>query len=235
MAIDNYLYCSNCSEKNPLYLKNCTNCKHYLRAAVPNIDFWKTTWQLFESPKNALTNIIYADHKNLIIILLIALSVKFFLTSATVQSLSNLIIPYSEYFWYNTGLLVAIYTATVLIFAKIFGVIANKNGRTRYKDNLSIFIYSFIPAILGLFIITPVAYGIFGKHWFISNPSPFLIKETFAYIIVAVEVIMFLWSFFILAIGFSIQSNSKVITAVMLVVFLLILISEIIFIPFIIL
>lgn len=235
MAIDNFLYCSNCGEKNPLYLKNCTNCKHYLRAAVPNIDFWKTTWQLFESPKKALTNIVFADHKNLIIILLIALAVKFFLTSATVQSLFNLIIPYSKYFWYNTGLLVAIYSATILIFVKIFSIMANRKGRARYKDNLSIFIYSFIPVILGFFIITPVAYGIFGKHWFISNPSPFLIKETFAYILVAIEVIMLLWSIFILSIGFSIQSNSKVITAIMVIFFLLILISEIIFIPFILL
>lgn len=235
MAVNNYLYCSNCGEKNSLYLKNCTNCKHYLRAVVPNIDFWKITWQLFESPKKALTNIVFAEHKNFLILLLIILAVKFFLTSSTIQSLFGIIVPHSKYFLYNTALLVGIYTATILIFVKLFGFFANRKGRTRYRDNLSIFVYSFIPVILGFFIITPVAYGIFGKHWFIANPSPFLIKETFAYILIVIEVIMIIWSVFILSVGFSLQSNSKLITILMIFLVIAILTTEIIFIPYILL
>ena len=78
--------CSNCGVENPLYLKNCLNCKHYIRTAVVNIDLWRTIYQLFENPRKALKNIIYAEHKNFIIFLLFFFSIKLFLFSISIQS-----------------------------------------------------------------------------------------------------------------------------------------------------
>ena len=71
--------CSNCSKENPLYFKNCSDCKHYMRSAVVNIDLWSTIYQIFENPRKTLKNIIYAEHKNFIIFLLLFVSMKLFL------------------------------------------------------------------------------------------------------------------------------------------------------------
>jgi len=224
--------CSNCGEINPLYLLNCTKCKHYLRSNVPNIDLWKTIWHLFEKPKHALTNIVIAEHKNFVSFLFFFLGLKLFITAASVQSVLNIVIPNSLYFYLNLIILLSIYISTILLFTLLFTVIVNRRVKTRFRDNLSSIVYAFTPAILALFILTPVEYGLFGKHWFISNPSPFLIKETLAYILLFVEILMFGWSIIILFIGFKLQANSTLLSLISLFFFLVVIVSEILFIPF---
>ena len=205
--IDNI--CSNCGEKNPLYLLNCKKCHHYTRENVVNIDLWKTIFQLFDAPTKALKYIIYAEHKNFITFLLFILSVKFYLTSIIFQSAFNFTYPESVQLLYNILTVIGIYLIVILIFSKTITVILKQiNQQTRFKDNLSIIVYAFTPLILASFILLPIEYGIYGKHWFIYNPSPFLIKSTSAYILITIEIIMLIWSLTILLKGFYLQSNS---------------------------
>jgi Yip1 domain len=235
MKLQNGQVCSNCGKHNPLYDKNCCECKHYLRASVVNIDLWKTIWQLFESPQKALTNIIWAEHKNFISFMLAFLGLKLFLTSVIFQSSLKLIIPESEHYFYNMSLVAGIYVVTILLFTKLLTVGYSFKNKTRFKDNLSIIVYSFVPMILAFFILTPVEYGIFGKHWFIYNPSPFLIKSNLAYILVGIEVLMTIWSIVILLNGIYLQINSKILSVAATLLFYLVLILEIAFIPYILL
>ncbi|MCB0730493.1 MAG: hypothetical protein KDC88_05615 [Ignavibacteriae bacterium] len=227
--------CSNCGTNNPLYEKICSNCKHYVRAAVVNIDLWKTIWGLFENPKETLKNIIYAEHKNFIVFILALVSVKTFITAASVQSAFGLLIPHTKYFLYNLLILLAIYTVSILLYTKILSIIFNRITKTRFKDNLSIILYSFIPIVLSLIILAPVEYGIFGKHWFISNPSPLLIKPNLAYVLFVLEFLMLSWSVYLLYTAFKIQSKSIMLSFTFLILLCLIIISQIIFIPFILL
>lgn len=235
MKPQNVQICENCGESNALFEKNCNKCKHYLRASVINIDLWKTIWQLFENPKKALLNIICAEHKNFIIFLLVFISLKLYLTATITQSAFNLTLPNAEYFIYNVTLVSLIYIVTILLFVKIISVIINKKYRVRFKDNLSILVYSFIPSILSLFILTPVEYGIFGKHWFIYNPSPFLIKSNLANILSGLEILMLLWSVVLLYKAVKIQSNSILFSVLVILTLVILLAAEITFIPFILL
>lgn len=234
MKTKNAQICSNCGEENALFEKNCAKCKHYLRATVVNIDLWKTIWQLLETPTKAIKNIIWAEHKNFVFFLLPLFAIKLFSSAVTFQSAINPNPGQTEYYFYNIAILLAIYISTILIFTQLFTVLIGKT-KVRFKDNFTILIYSSIPLVLSLFILTPVEYGIFGKHWFVYNPSPFMIKELLAYVLSGLEIIMLIWSFTILFLGIKTQSNSVVLASVLSVLFWSIVFIEIIYIPYILL
>lgn len=233
MKKPNFNICSNCGSENPLYQKNCVSCKHYMRATVVNIDLWQTFYYLFENPQKALTNIIYAEHKNFLIFLLLFVGLKFLLFSFSIQSWLKINITDTDYFVYNFMLQTAIYLTIILLLTKILTFLINTKGKSRYKDNLAIIVYSFTPLILSLFILTPVEYGIFGVHWFLFNPSPFIIKETIAYILIFLEISMIIWSLYIQFQAYFIQSKSSIFSFFMIVLFYGCIISAIIFIPYI--
>ena len=231
----NTIKCANCGETNLLYEKNCIKCKHYLRSAVVNIDLWSTIWLLFENPKKSIKNIIMAEHKNFIVFLILFLSFKLFLTSVTLQSAFDFYGSNSNYFLSNILLVTSIYSLIIILFSFGLTRIRTRGIKTRFKDNLSIIVYSFIPIIFSLFILTPVEYGIFGKHWLLYNPSPFLIKNSFAYLLAGLEIVMLFWSLFILFIGIKVQSNSNVVSIITMLLFISIITIALIFIPFILL
>lgn len=200
--------CCNCGKENYFYSLNCSNCKHYLRSVQPNIDFWNTSWQLFDSPQNALKKIIFAEHKNFSFFLLLLISVKIFLYTITIQSL---LAPQNDYNFKlnNTLIFIGITFITIIVFIYfITFMLKTFHIKTRFKDNLSLLAYSSIPIIIASLILIPIEYGIFGQHWFIYNPSPFNIKPLVAYMLLIFEMIMFIWSMMILFYSFYIQSNS---------------------------
>lgn len=234
MKLNNAQICSNCGKENTLFEINCAKCKHYLRATVANIDLWQTIWQLLETPTKAIKNIIWAEHKNFVFFLLPLFAIKLFTSAVSFQSAINPNSGQTDYYYYNIAILLAIYISTILIFTKLFTVLIGKT-KVRFKDNFTILVYSSIPLVLSLFVLTPIEYGIFGKHWFVFNPSPFMIKELLAYVLVGLEAIMLIWSFVILFLGVKIQSNSVVLASVLLILFWSIVFIEIIYIPYILL
>lgn len=231
----NVQICSNCGTENPLFQKNCLSCKHYLRATIINIDLWKTVWQLFESPNEALKTIIFAKHKNFLLFLLLTLSVKFYLTSIIIQSAFSITNPNTSHFIYNLLLVVLIYFAMIILFSFFVTRLISIKQKVRFRDNLSVITFSFIPMILLFFIFFPVEYGIFGKHWFIYNPSPFLIKGALAYVLVILEGVTVIWSLLILYHAMYLQSNSKLFSLISLLLLLVILGVLMRYIPFVIL
>ncbi len=234
MMNNNFNICQNCGEKNPLYLNKCTKCHHYFRAAVINIDLWSTIWKLFETPVEALKNIIYAEHKNFITFLVFFLSIKLLLISAFVQSFIDDSVMNSKSFIFNILIQSGIYILFLIIFSFFLNLGLKKYSKTKFKNTLAVTIFSFIPIILSLFL-TPIEYGIFGKHWFIFNPSPFLIKEIPAFILSFVEIILILWSFIIFWKGIKLQSNSNIFSFSMVIIFIVLISQIILNIPYIIL
>lgn len=231
MKTNHTLICDNCQHENPLFKSTCTNCSHYLRATEVNIDLWKTTWNLFENPTLTIKNIIFAEHKNFVIFLLILFSIKINLINIILNSafLNNSLISFNISNLLFGTIVVLLVT---LLLIKIITIVFNaRQKRTRYKDNLALSVYSFVPTILTIIVLLPIEYGIFGLNWFDYNPSPIILKETTAYIFLVIEAIMILWSFFLLGRSYFIQTNStiKSIGSVFLVIGILFISLNLIF------
>ena len=207
----NIQICDNCQKENPLYRETCLECGHYLRKTVVNIDLWSTIWKLFENPQKAVKNIIFAEHKNFVIFLLILLSVKLYSVFVISKFIMN---PLQDdtITVLNALIISLIFSFLIIIFAKFLTSTINFNNKklVRFKDNISLIVYSFIPIILISLILLPIEYGIFGKQWFISNPSPLIVKKNAAYLLYGIEGAMILWSIFILYMSFLQQSSSKI-------------------------
>lgn len=231
---NNFLVCQNCGEKNPLFSSKCGKCHHYLRATIPNIDLWSTIWKIFESPVEALTNVIYAEHKNFISFLTFFVSVKFLLIAAFIQSFIDDGVIKSVSFVYNVLLQSFIYSVFLIIFSFIVNLLIKTVTKSKFKNTFAVIIYSLIPLVITLFFLTPIEYGIFGKHWFIFNPSPFLIKTLPAYILTFMEGIFIVWSLFIFWKGIKLLSDSILITLAVTFTFVISLSIIIYFVPYII-
>ena len=96
---------------------------------------------------------------------------------------------------------------------------------TRYKDVLSIVTYSLFPNVFALFSIFLVEIIIFGGYLFSINPPPTIIKPVLAYTLISLEILLFIWSIFILAFGFYTLTKIKfysIITSILFFVLLLI-------------
>ena len=65
------------------------------------------------------------------------------------------------------------------------------------KDILSIISYSLIGNIFALIVFFPLELIFFGEYLFSNNPSPFIIKETVAYIMLVLELLVVLWTIFL--------------------------------------
>lgn len=205
----NYIECSNCGHKNPLYLHNCSSCKYYIRETIVNIDLWKTIWGILYSPMNTQKRIVYAEHKNFITFILILLSIKFYSIDLVLKSFFNISTEVSNYSITNAALHILINLIFFIILSYIFTrTTRGKEKLTRFRDNITLLGYSFIPAILTLIFLVPVEYGIFGEYWFFHNPSPTIIKPTIAYLLLFIEGVSLIWSIILVFRSIIFQSAS---------------------------
>ncbi|MBI1939537.1 MAG: hypothetical protein HYS25_15615 [Ignavibacteriales bacterium] len=202
------IICSNCTAENPFYSLTCKECNSYLRSRVPNIDLWATISKILYAPITTAETLIQTDHKNFVVSLMILAGIKLSLFVAAY---------YNSIFAEDTnknifvvlifGILffcaaVSFISLIVTMINKLFGL------KTRFKDNLTIYVYSYLPTILLLVFLTPIYFALFGIYWFSFNPSPFMIKPTSAYVLAAFEGVFFLWSMFLSITSTYAQSKS---------------------------
>ncbi len=188
--------CPNCKSINPFYQLVCKNCKSYIREKIFNIDFWNTFWHMFDSPIKQLQNVVFADHKNFLLFTLFLISFKF---SVNTFVLTNIFRPKINltsdvlinmfYLILSFSLIFVIYSLLYKFILKIFNI------ETRFKDNLSVFVYSQSAILFSLFFVFPVQLGVFGVHWFVFNPSPLMIKPNVAYALLFLDLVFFIWGF----------------------------------------
>lgn len=194
----NEIVCKNCQTLNPFHELTCRNCKSYLRERVYNLDLWKLLEQLIESPKNGFTKIIYSEQKNFIVFIILITSFKFylntiffFLTNPLINLSSANIIRNYLIVLLSVVVIISLFSLLIKITNQISGLV------TRVKDIFSILSYSLIPNIFALAIFFPLELIFFGEYLFSNNPSPFIIKETVAYIMLVVELLLVVWTFFL--------------------------------------
>lgn len=204
--------CPNCKSENPFYNTICSACNFYMREKVVNLDLWKIIALLIESPSTAFRMIIYSEHKNFVIFILIFSAVKLlidarFVSILTVNDFQSTVGLGISYIIILPALFVIIILLSVLFYriSKIIGI------ETRIKDFFAVISYLMIPHVFGLVILFPFELIIFGDYLFSTNPSPFIIKEFFAYLFSIIEVLIIAWSIFLSSIAFFVISGSRII------------------------
>ena len=211
----NVLICSSCTHENPFYLLNCEKCTAFLRPRNPNINLWETIWKIFDTPIKTSEKIVQAEHKNFLILFLIIIAFKYSLVSMIFfnvlkyQGGKTTDVQNNYFVGGLTVILLLIVFSFIITYINRFAGIKN-----RFKDNLSLYAYSFTPQIFCLLILTPVEFALFGEYWFTFNPSPFLIKPVAAYMLFAIESIMYLWTSMLFIMSTYAQTRNKIYSSV---------------------
>jgi len=229
----NTVKCKSCGHENALFRLNCELCNNYLRARVWNINLWHNIRLLIESPSKAFQDIIWSEHKNFILFIVMITSIKFMVDSFYL----NMIVG-------NTGFLIKslfknyiliIVELTALLFFFVFSVFyVNKLFliETRKKDILAITTYSFIPSIFALLFLFTVELILFGGYLFSVNPLPTLIKPVLAYFLISLEILVIIWSVFLLYSGFYILTGLKLYSFFLSMFFYILLLIILYFTPY---
>jgi hypothetical protein len=208
-AIKNVIVCKNCKSENPFYTLICHSCKSYLRERIYNIDLWKTLAQLIENPSYAFRSIIFSEHKNFLMLIILLISGKLFIDGMffSMVSLKDYSSFSNVFFNYiiiavSISFLISVFAFALIKAIKKIGIV------TRFADNFSIIAYSFIPHAFGFILLFPTELILFGSYLFSTDPSPFIIKETLAYVMLGFEMLVVIWSIFLTFIGLKIQTNN---------------------------
>ncbi len=220
---DNFLICKKCNSNNPLFLLNCESCNNLLRNRIPNIDLWNIIRRLIDEPVNAFQTIIQADKKNFSFLFVFFFAIKMYFLSIIVQSLLGI---QKE----MNFLAIFIYILIVFVIWFIISFIIKysllKKVKTRIKDSFAVISFSALPMVISLFILTLLEFAVYGESLFSGNPSPFIAKQTIAYLFSILEVFLILWWSILLFLGINTSISNKLLSlAITLVVILSLLLN----------
>ncbi len=205
----NVVVCSNCGAENPFFKYTCGNCKAYLRERIFNLDLWKLIGMLIESPVKAFNRIIQSEHKNFILLIALLFSIRAFIDARFLSVLlsgeSALRFGLLPALLISAGagfLVIWIYTLVLFLVGKLSGL------KSRLRDNNAVLIYSLISYTFALIILFPIELITFGQFLFSNNPSPFMLKPTIAYTLLAFEGLLIAWGIFLTVSGIYSLSRS---------------------------
>jgi len=225
--ISNYLItCPSCGEKNPLFRNVCSKCGSVIRDRVPGIDLWKIIGLLIENPKNAFIEIIQAEQKNFATFVLIASLFKIYILSTIFSG----ILYKGRFSLFNFIILSAVSILVIILIGFFLKIIVRKQfGEFRIKDFYAGVSFSFMPQLIGLFILFALEFIVFGEQLFTFNPSPFLIKKNFAYLFLTLEVGIIIWNIFLLSKLFFLYTGKKLLSYFSALIVLTLIICAILF------
>jgi len=206
----NSVKCNSCGHENAMFRLNCTECNNYLRARVWNINLWHNIRLLIESPTKAFQDIIWSEHKNFVVFIVLISAIKFMVDSSFIKMAYGNTDFLLNKFSTNYILVFAEFVIFLFVFTFVYCYL-NKlfHLETRIRDILAIISYSFIPSIFGLVFLFLVEIILFGSYLFSVNPPPIVIKPTLAYTLLGLEVLLIFWSVFLLSFGFYVLTKLK--------------------------
>ena len=218
--MNNTAKCKNCGHENALFRLNCTECNNYLRARVWNIDLWHDIRLLIESPTKGFQDIIWSEHKNFVVFIIIISAIKLMVDSFFLNMITENIAFLQHSFFMDYLLVLTEFVIFLVLFTFAVWYI-NKliSIETRIRDVFAIITYSFIPSIFALVSLFLVEIILFGSFLFSVNPSPLIIKPMLAYTLLVLEILVILWSAFLLAFGFYTQTKLKLYSIILSVIF----------------
>lgn len=204
------LVCTNCKAENSFYSMNCKSCNAFLRAKIVNIDLWNTLWKILESPVKTAESIIHSEHKNFTITILILAGIK---VGISLLAFSNAFLLFDEGILHSFSFIIISAISFIIMLLALSYLITFLNHLlgldNRYKDNLAIYTYSFLPVILTLMVLSPIQLAVFGVYWFSFNPSPILFKPMASYVMIFLEGLFYVWCLVLLVTSTYAQTNNK--------------------------
>ena len=216
----NSVTCPNCNTENPFYNSTCSKCRNYLRDKIHNLDLWSIISLLIESPSKAFKKIVFAEHKNFIVFILLFVSIKYLINTRFVSMISLGSFKTTVELFYSYLLVAGVIFIFILFFSFLFLKAGTSlNISLRYKDTLALIIYAQIPYLFGLIILFILELVIFGDYLFSINPSPFIIKNLLAYLFSGLELAIIIWSAILLFKAFYVQTYSKVFSLISAFIF----------------
>lgn len=193
----NKIICTICHSENFILDLRCSSCGSLIRENIRGINFGEAFSNLLFNPEFEIKRILFSEHKNYIIFLLILFVIK--LTIISLYSLAILdhglsisivkLILYSLLYW-----LVYIFLLAVL-FNFLIGVIIKH--QPHFKNVLSLIAYSFMHFSIFGFLIFILELMLFGMYFFSRNPGIFQIDFYKALTVVGIELILILYSFYL--------------------------------------
>lgn len=205
----NEVICKICQSPNPFHQLICSNCKAILRDRVYNLDLWKTATNLVDNPKSTFIKIIFSEQKNFAFFILFFTSLKLYINSIFffLTDKKNYITDLD----FTVNYFVVLFTISLLFtFCAVIIKISNLilKNIIRLKDVFAVLSYASIPNAFALIILFPLELIFFGGYLFSNNPSPFIIKETTAFIFLTLELLTVLWTLFLSVIGIYTLTNN---------------------------
>jgi hypothetical protein len=175
---------------------------------VDTLDLFSTMWMLMEAPRHAMKRIIMARNKNYVYFLsaLFGISIVY-----TVMWYRNLGKSFHDLFILLlggllagpvVGILSALLLSVVLsVFARLLG------GKATVRNTLAVVAYSTVPIVFSLVFVLPVEVGVFGLSFFDNNPSPLVLKPVEYVILIGLDILATMWSWFLLIEGIVVANG----------------------------
>ncbi|MEJ2241767.1 MAG: YIP1 family protein [Candidatus Bathyarchaeota archaeon] len=207
-----------------------------MKDKVYNLDFWSLIGLIIESPTKAFRQIIFAEHKNLVFLILILVSLKYLINIRFISMISIGDFQSSVGLQISYLIVLGVTISFFLIFVYLYNLIGRLNKiYLRFKDTFALLVYSQIPLVFALIILFTLELVILGDYLFSLNPNPFVVKGIIAYLFLALEIGTIAWSFYLSYKAFRAQSQTfsfslaAVISFVILFSFLLYICSLFVF------
>jgi len=163
---------------------------------------------LVESPKKAFTEIVFSEHKNFIVFILLFVAAKLLVDIRFISLLTvgefNVTTGLMFSYLIVAGLLVII-ILLISFLAKF--VFQSFKIETRFRDNIAVLIYSLIPHVFGIIFLFILELVVFGDYLFSVNPTPFVIKGLIAYLFFGAEILIILWSAYLSYSAIKVQTS----------------------------
>ena len=194
----NKIFCSICDSENFILNLKCSNCGSLIRENIRTINIGETFQNFLLNTDFGIKKVLYSEKKNYLLLLISLLSIKltiltFFDISILDQKLITTLL--------KLNLLVFSYWFLfILLLGVIFKVLIEIIVRNKfyYKDSLTIIAFSFLYfSVVGI-ILFLLELMLFGKFFFSNNPSIFQINLYKALAVISLEMIIFLYSLFLL-------------------------------------
>ena len=202
------MVCPICNAENSHLAVICTSCGSFIQSKVDNLDLFATVWQLLESPKSAFRRIAIAEHKNYTVFLSAMMGIGLAFLLMWLLKIGNGDIPLLNILivGFVFGPFIGISSLLILTFVQkiVAGFLQLK---AKFRNTRAIVAYAAVPIVFSVIIILPIEILTFGKYFFSSNPSPYVIKPFSYTVLLTLDGFCIVWSLALYFLGTKVLYN----------------------------
>lgn len=202
------ILCPICHCENSHLAVICTSCGSFVQSKVDNLDLFATVWRLIESPATAFHRIAIALHKNYTMLLacILGIGLAFALmwmlnVGNTGLSLLNLLVV-----GFLVGPILGFFS--LMMLASVQKTVARLfRLQTTYRNAMAVISFASVPVAFSVIFVLPIEILTFGKYFFSTNPSPFLLKPISYVLLLVLDGICVVWTVMLYVIGIKVLYN----------------------------